>query len=260
MYRIDIMTLFPDVVGDMLSESILGRGQERGYIRIECHQIRDYTVNKQKQVDDDPYGGGRGAVMQADPLFRCWEHICQEAGERVHTIYMSPAGKTFTQSDARRLKADYDRLILVCGHYEGIDERFIEECVDEEISLGDFVMTGGEIPAMAVADAVCRLVPGVLSDPSCYENESHWNGMLEAPQYSRPEVLKDRMELERLYGIGFGAAEIATKLKVHRSTVYNELKRGDTGEMDENGRFGYSAELAQQRLLENYRQRRTARA
>ena len=130
--------------------------------------------------------------MQADPLYRCWEHICQEAGERVHTIYMSPAGTTFTQADARRLKDDYQRLILVCGHYEGIDERFIEECVDEEISIGDFVMTGGEIPAMAVADAVCRLVPGVLSDPSCYENESHWSGALEAPQYSRPEVWHDR--------------------------------------------------------------------
>ena len=180
MYRIDIMTLFPDVVGDMLCESILGRGQERGYIRIECHQIRDYTLNKQRQVDDYPYGGGRGAVMQADPLYQCWKHICDEAGERIHTIYMSPAGKTFCQADARRLKADYDRLILVCGHYEGIDERFIEECVDEEISLGDFVMTGGEIPAMAVADAVCRLVPGVLSDPSCYE------------QYSRPEVWHGR--------------------------------------------------------------------
>ena len=192
MYRIDIMTLFPDVVGDMLCESILGRGQERGYIRIECHQIRDYTLNKQRQVDDYPYGGGRGAVMQADPLYQCWKHICDQAGERLHTIYMSPAGKTFCQADARRLKEDYSRLILVCGHYEGIDERFIEECVDEEISLGDFVMTGGEIPAMAVADAVCRLVPGVLSDPSCYENESHWNGMLEAPQYSRPEVWHDR--------------------------------------------------------------------
>ena len=185
--RIDIMTLFPETVGDMMNESILGRAQERGYIRIDAHQIRDFTVNKQKQVDDYPYGGGRGAVMQADPLYRCWEHICQEAGERVHTIYMSPAGKTFTQSDARRLKDDYQRLILVCGHYEGIDERFIEECVDEEISLGDFVLTGGEIPAMAVADAVCRMVPGVLPEAACYEEESHWSGLLEYPQYSRPE-------------------------------------------------------------------------
>ena len=191
MYRIDILTLFDMTVGDVLSESILGRAQERDFLRIETHQIRDYTLNKQKQVDDYPYGGGRGAVMQADPLYQCWKHVVDEFGPG-HTIYFSPAGTTFKQADAKRLAADYDHIILVCGHYEGVDERFIEECVDEEISIGDFVMTGGEIPAMAVADAVCRLVPGVLSDPSCYENESHWNGMLEAPQYSRPEVWHDR--------------------------------------------------------------------
>ena len=184
--RIDIMTLFPDTVGDMMNESILGRAQERELIRIEAHQIRDYTANKQCQVDDYPYGGGRGAVMQADPLYRCWTALCDEAGGPVHTIYMSPAGKTFTQADARRL-LQYDNLILVCGHYEGIDERFIDECVDEELSLGDFVLTGGEIPAMAVADAVARMVPGVLSDPECFEDESHYNGLLEYPQYSRPE-------------------------------------------------------------------------
>lgn len=185
--RIDIMTLFPDTVGDMMNESILGRAQERDLIRIEAHQIRDYTANKQCQVDNYPYGGGRGAVMQADPLYRCWTALCDEAGGPVHTIYMSPAGKTFTQADAKRL-LQYDNLILVCGHYEGIDERFIEECVDEELSLGDFVLTGGEIPAMAVADAVARMVPGVLSDPECFEDESHYNGLLEYPQYSRPEV------------------------------------------------------------------------
>ena len=161
--RIDIMTLFPETVGDMMNESILGRAQERGYIRIEAHQIRDFTVNKQKQVDDYPYGGGRGAVMQADPLYRCWAYIKENFGtDRSRTIYLSPCGETFCQAKARQLLADYDHLILVCGHYEGIDERFIEECVDEEISLGDFVLTGGEIPAMAVADAVCRMVPGVL--------------------------------------------------------------------------------------------------
>ncbi len=187
MYEIDIMTLFPDSVSDMLDESILGRAQDRGYIRIDCHQIRDYTVNKQNQVDNYPYGGGRGAVMQADPLFRCWEHLCQASGTRPHTIYLSPCGKTFCQEDAKRLKADYSHLILVCGHYEGVDQRFIDECVDEELSLGDFVLTGGEIPAMAVADAVCRLVPGVLPDEECFMDESHWNGLLEYPQYSRPE-------------------------------------------------------------------------
>ena len=186
--RIDIMTLFPDTVGDIMNESILGRAQERGFIRIDTHQIRDYTTNKQKQVDDYPYGGGKGAVMQADPLYRCWAHIMENFGTgRSRTIYMSPCGTTFCQSKARQLLADYDHLILVCGHYEGIDERFIEECVDEEISIGDFVLTGGEIPAMAVADAVCRMVPGVLSESVCYEEESHWNGLLEYPQYSRPE-------------------------------------------------------------------------
>ncbi len=192
MYHIDIMTLFPDTVGDVLSESILGRAQERDILRIDTHQIRDYTVNKQKQVDDYPYGGGRGAVLQADPLYRCWEHICARYDKRPHTIFLSPCGKTFTQADAKRLAWEQDHLILVCGHYEGVDQRFIDECVDEEISLGDFVLTGGEIAAMAVADAVCRLVPGVLSDAECFENESHWDGLLEYPQYSRPAVWHGR--------------------------------------------------------------------
>ena len=170
----------------MLSESILGRAQERGYISIEAHQIRDYTANKQNQVDDYPYGGGRGAIMQADPLYRCWEAVCDEAGGEVHTVYLSPCGHTFRQADAIRL-SKLDNLILVCGHYEGIDQRFIDECVDEEISTGDFVLTGGEIPAMALADCLCRMVPGVLPEESCYTEESHWDGLLEYPQYSRPE-------------------------------------------------------------------------
>ncbi|HJC41470.1 MAG TPA: tRNA (guanosine(37)-N1)-methyltransferase TrmD [Candidatus Intestinimonas pullistercoris] len=191
MYRIDIMTLFDETVGDMMNESILGRAQERDLLRIEAHQIRDYTLNKQKQVDDYPYGGGRGAVMQADPLYQCWRHITDTFGPG-HTIFLSPAGKTFTQEEAKRLLNHYDHLILVCGHYEGIDERFIEECVDEELSIGDFVLTGGELPAMVVADAVARMVPGVLPDPECFQEESHYNGMLEYPQYSRPETWHGR--------------------------------------------------------------------
>ena len=185
--RIDIMTLFPETLGDVLSESILGRAQERGFISIDTHQIRDYTSNKQNQVDDYPYGGGRGAVMQADPLYRCWEAICDQAGGPVHTIYLSPCGHTFKQADAIRL-SKMENIIMVCGHYEGIDQRFIDECVDEEISLGDFVLTGGEIPAMAVADSVCRLVPGVLADEDCFTDESHWSGLLEYPHYSRPQI------------------------------------------------------------------------
>lgn len=154
------MTLFPDAVDAMMNASIIGRAQERGFVTIRTHQIREFTTNKQMQVDDYPYGGGRGAVMQADPLYRCWQHICDEAGGRVHTIYMSPCGRVLTQQVARELKAQHDHLILVCGHYEGVDQRFLDECVDEEISMGDFVLTGGEIPAMALADCLCRMVPG----------------------------------------------------------------------------------------------------
>ena len=218
------MTLFPDTLGDILCESILGRAQERGFIRIECHQIRDYTENKQKQVDDYPYGGGRGCIMQAQPLHSCWKHICDDAGERVHTIFMSPAGKTFRQEDARRLAKNHKRLILVCGRYEGIDERFIEECVDEEISIGDFVLTGGEIPAMAVADAVCRLIPGVLPDEECFENESHWDGMLEYPQYSRPETWNGRHVPEILLS---GHHENIKKWHRKQSIIRTKARRPD---------------------------------
>ena len=191
--RIDIMTLFPDTVNAVLHESILGRAVKKGLLEINCVQIRDFTDNKQKQVDDYPYGGGWGCVMMAQPLKACLDSVLSDGNDlRTRVIYMSPQGKTFDQDTARRLKDGYDRLVLVCGHYEGVDERFIEECVDEELSIGDFVLTGGEIAAMAVADAVCRLVPGVLSDEQCYIGESHWEGLLEYPQYTRPEVWEGR--------------------------------------------------------------------
>ena len=191
--KIEIMTLFPDMCARMFSESIIGRGIENGLVTIRCHQIRDWTTNKQCQVDDYPYGGGGGMVMQADPLFRCHEHICAEfgGGEHIHTIFMSPCGSRFDQGHARRLLTK-KHIILVCCHYEGVDQRFIDECVDEEISLGDFVLTGGEIAACAIADAICRMVPGVLADSSSFENESHWAGLLEYPQYSRPLRWHDR--------------------------------------------------------------------
>ncbi len=191
--RIDIMTLFPDTVNAVLHESIIGRAAKKGIVEINCVQIRDYTENKQNQVDDYPYGGGFGCVMMAQPLKSCLDDIMSTAkGLRSRVIYMSPQGQPYTQETAKRLKRDYDHLVLVCGHYEGVDERFIEQCVDEEISLGDFVLTGGEIAAMAVADSVCRLVPGVLADEQCYTGESHWDGLLEYPQYTRPEVWEGR--------------------------------------------------------------------
>jgi len=185
---IDILTLFPEMFEAPLGKSIIGRAADKGLLAIRTHQIRDFTTNRQNQVDDYPYGGGRGCVMTAQPLHSAWEHAQSLADCRTRTIYFSPRGRVFTQTDAIRLSREYDRLILVCGHYEGVDQRFIDTCVDDEISLGDFVLTGGEIPAMALADAVCRLVPGVLADESCFTNESHWAGLLEHPHYSRPDV------------------------------------------------------------------------
>ena len=201
--RIDILTLFPDTMRAMLGESILGRAQARGLLDIRCHQIRDYTENRQKQVDDYPYGGGWGQVMMAQPLKSCLDAALADStvpAARRRVIYLSPQGQTFTQAKARQLKADYDQLVLVCGHYEGVDERFIEACVDEELSIGDFVLTGGELGAMVVTDCVCRMVPGVLSDTECYTGESHWAGRLEYPQYTRPETWEGRTVPEVLRG------------------------------------------------------------
>ena len=216
--NIDILTLFPDAVTAYTGISILGRAQERGHIAIRAHQIREYTTNKQMQVDDYPYGGGRGAVMQADPLYRCWAHVVEVHGPG-RTIFLSPCGRTFDQSVARELKERYEHLILVCGHYEGVDQRFLDECVDEEISMGDFVLTGGELPAMAVADAVCRMVPGVLPDAECFEEESHWNGLLEYPQYSRPAVWHNRAVPEILLSGDHGKVDAWRKKESYKRTM-----------------------------------------
>lgn len=179
------MTLFTDAVSAMLDTSIIGKGQENGYLSINYHNIRDYTTNRQKQVDDYPYGGGFGMVMQAQPICDCYKAICQQIGEKPYVVYLSPRGKVFNQKKAIEL-LEKKNLTLLCGHYEGVDERAIELIVDEEISLGDFVMTGGEIGAAAIVDTVARMIDGVLADEECYTEESHFNGLLEHPQYSRP--------------------------------------------------------------------------
>lgn len=183
--RIDIMTLFPEMINSVMRESVIGRAQEKGLIEIVPTNIRDYALDKHHKADDSPYGGGRGMVMLPEPLYLCHEALTQQG--HVHTVMMSAQGAPFNQEKARELLAR-EHFIIVCGHYEGIDQRFIDTCVDEEISIGDFVLTGGEIPAMAVADAVCRMVPGVLPDETAFQEESHWNGLLEYPQYTHPAV------------------------------------------------------------------------
>ncbi len=191
--RIDVMTLFPALIESVLGESIIGRARGAGLIDIRAHNIRDYSEDKHHRVDDTPYGGGRGMLMAAPPIYNCFAAITADApaDEKRHVVYLSPRGRTFTQDIAKEY-AQYDRLILLCGHYEGIDERVIEEIVDEELSVGDFVLTGGEIPACLVTDAVCRLIDGVLPLPECHEKESFEDDLLEYPQYTRPPVFHGR--------------------------------------------------------------------
>ncbi len=173
--------------GAVLGESILGRASKAGKIEFHCHQIRDYTLDKHRRVDDNPYGGGMGMVMQADPVYRCFEEIRKSLQKKPHVIYMSPKGEIFTQKKALELSRNYENIIIICGHYEGLDQRVIDEIADEEISAGDYVLTGGELPALIVCDAVARMCEGVLSADECYEEESIFSGLLEYPHYTRPE-------------------------------------------------------------------------
>ncbi len=187
MLKIDILTLFPEMCEAYLGESIIGRARKEEKVDIRCHNIRDYTLDKHNRVDDAPYGGGMGMVMAAQPIHDCLRAVTADCPNRPRVIYLSPKGKTFDQKKAIEL-SKLEHIVLLCGHYEGVDERVLESDVDEEISLGDFVLTGGEIAAVAVADAVCRLLPGVLSDEVCFSEESHWSGLLEYPQYTRPAI------------------------------------------------------------------------
>ena len=185
--RIDILTLFPEMFEAVLDNSITGRAKNKGILTLNYIQIRDFAYNKHRQVDDYPYGGGAGMVMQAEPLYLAYKSICEGLDYKPLTIYMSPQGKQFRQSTAKRL-AKKEHIVIICGHYEGVDQRVLDEIVDMEISLGDFVLTGGEIAAMAVADATARMIPGVLKSEQAFSEESHFNGLLEYPQYTRPEV------------------------------------------------------------------------
>ena len=185
--RIDIATLFPDMCEAVLGESIIGRARKAGAIELHCHQIREYSLDKHRRVDDTPYGGGMGMVMQAEPIYRCFLGVTENMEKKPHVIYMSPKGSVFTQKKAIEL-SQMENIFIICGHYEGVDQRVIDKIVDEEISIGDYVLTGGELPAMTVCDAVARMCPGVLSAEECFTEESHYSGLLEYPHYTRPEV------------------------------------------------------------------------
>ncbi|MBQ3149716.1 MAG: tRNA (guanosine(37)-N1)-methyltransferase TrmD [Clostridia bacterium] len=183
--RIDILTLFPAMCEAVLSESIMKRARGAGLIEINCRDIRAYTKDKHHRVDDSPYGGGFGLVMQNQPIYDCYRSLCEDIGKKPYVIYMSPAGQTLTQQKAVEL-SDHDSIAIVCGHYEGVDERVLEEIVDEEISIGDYVLTGGELPALVLADCLARMEPGVLAADEAFEKESHFSFLLEHPQYTKP--------------------------------------------------------------------------
>lgn len=189
--RIDILTLFPDMCNAVLNESIIGRARKAGKVEINCIDIRDYTLDKHRRVDDKPYGGGMGMVMAPQPIYDCFQSLCNESGDKPHLIYLTPQGKTLTQERVKELSR-LEHIALLCGHYEGIDERVIEELKPEEISVGDYVLTGGELPALILADSVSRMLPGVLSDDECFEEESHFNSLLEYPQYTHPSEWNGR--------------------------------------------------------------------
>lgn len=221
--RIDILTLFPDMIDRILSESVVGRGRAAGLFSVVCHQIRDFAQNKHNNVDDTPYGGGNGMVMAPGPIKRCFDDAVKDApdGERRRVIYLSPKGAPLTQATVERL-AGYDRLVLLCGHYEGVDQRVLDAIVDEEISIGDYVLTGGELPACVLADAVVRLIPGVLASPECHEDESISSGLLEYPQYTRPAVWEGAAVPEILLS---GDHERIRAWRLERSLALTEERR-----------------------------------
>ncbi|MCI6881303.1 MAG: tRNA (guanosine(37)-N1)-methyltransferase TrmD [Clostridiaceae bacterium] len=186
-----VLTLFPDMIRDGFQTSITGRAVEKGLLSLDTVNIRDFSVNKHNRVDDYPYGGGAGMVMQAEPVYLAYQSVAEKLPKKPKVLYMSPQGKVFNQRMAEEL-AQEEELVFLCGHYEGIDERVLEEIVDEEVSIGDYVLTGGELPALVIMDAVSRLVGGVLHNEDSAEFDSFHDNLLEYPQYSRPEVWRDK--------------------------------------------------------------------
>ena len=222
--KFDVLTLFPEMLSAFVDSSIIKRAQEKGILSIRTTNIRDFAGNKHNRVDDAPFGGGMGMLMQAGPIVRAYESVTEGAVQKPHVVYLSPQGKTFCQKKAKEFAENYSHIVFLCGHYEGVDQRVLDLIVDEEVSLGDFVLTGGEIGAVAVIDAVSRLIPGVLSDEECYMEESHSRGLLEYPQYTRPREFRGLTVPEVL--LNGNHAEIA-KWKLEQAIRNTFRKRPD---------------------------------
>ena len=221
--RFDVLTLFPEMFRAVLGNSIIGRAEKAGLLELNYIDIRDFSTDKHRKVDDTPYSGGGGMLMSAEPIYQAYMSVAEGLDYKPYTIFMSPQGSVFNQDKAIELRK-HNHIILLCGHYEGIDQRVLDEIVDAEISLGDFVMTGGEIPAMAVIDTVARLIPGVLSNDGSFQNESHFQGLLEHPQYTKPRVWHGMEVPEVLLS---GNHELIDKWKHEQSLLTTLKKRPD---------------------------------
>lgn len=219
----DILTLFPNMFDNILNESIIGRAVKNGIVTFSFTNIRDFSGNKHNRVDDYPYGGGQGMVMMPQCIYSAYKSVAEKYDTKPHTVYLSPKGAVFNQKKAAEL-AHYDSIVLLCGHYEGVDQRVLDEIVDEEISIGDYVLTGGELPAMVVIDAVCRMLDGVLSCEEAFSDESHFDGLLEYPQYTRPPEFLGKSVPEILLS---GDHKKIEKWRREKSIEETKLKRPD---------------------------------
>ena len=232
--RIDILTLFPEMLAPALDHSIIGRARKKGLLQVCCHQLRDFAQDRGGRVDDTVFGGGKGMLLAAEPLARGIDAVAEHLGFLPHILYMSPRGPVLTQEKTRRL-AELPGLLLLCGHYEGVDQRLLDEYQAEEISIGDYVLTGGELPAAILTDAVSRMLPGVLSDQACFTEESHFSGLLEYPQYTRPEVWRGRPVPPVLLSGHHGniakwrREESLSVTKKNRPDLYARWKNGEGG-------------------------------
>lgn len=222
--RIDIITLFPEMMETVLNESIIGRAQKKGVLEIVCHQLREFAFDKHRHVDDAPYGGGKGMLMMTEPIALCFEDICKNLDEKPYFVYMSPQGNVLTQKKLIDISEKHKNICVLCGHYEGVDQRVIDELVDEEISIGDYVLTGGELPTLVFVDALARMEKGVLSEDECFTKESHYDGLLEYPQYTRPQVWRGREVPAVLLS---GHHENVDKWRREQSIVNTARKRPD---------------------------------